>query len=103
MPDVIQTNPKVLGGQPVIKGTRIPIARIVALFIQGYKIKDFKQDYPYLDLTKKTKYWVQVDCVDEAGNMLAKEIIIAKLLEVLKKNFDLSLVLTTENPKGSKT
>ncbi|OGD89397.1 hypothetical protein A3G14_01565 [Candidatus Curtissbacteria bacterium RIFCSPLOWO2_12_FULL_38_9] len=53
MPDVIQTNPKVLGGQPVIKGTRIPIARIVALFIQGYKIKDFKQDYPYLDLTKK--------------------------------------------------
>ena len=53
MPDIIQTNPKVLGGQPVIKGTRIPIARIVALFIQGYKIKDFKQDYPYLDLTKK--------------------------------------------------
>ena len=53
MPDVIQTNPKVLGGQPVIKGTRIPIARIVALFIQGYKIKYFKQDYPYLDLTKK--------------------------------------------------
>lgn len=53
MPDIIQTNPKILGGQPVIKGTRIPVARVAALFIQGYKIKDFKKDYPYLKLTKK--------------------------------------------------
>ena len=53
MPEVIQKNPKVLGGQPVFRGTRIPIARIVALFIQGYKIKDFKKDYPYLVITKK--------------------------------------------------
>lgn len=53
MPEVIQTNPKILGGQPVIKGTRIPVARVAALYIQGYKIKDFKKDYPYLDITKK--------------------------------------------------
>ncbi len=53
MPDIIQINPKILGGQPVIKGTRIPIARIAALYIQGYKIKDFKKDYPYLNLSKK--------------------------------------------------
>lgn len=53
MPDIIQTNPKVLGGMPVIKGTRIPIARVVALHIQGYKIKDLKAEYPYLKLTKK--------------------------------------------------
>lgn len=53
MPDIIQTNPRILGGQPVLKGTRIPIARVVALYVQGYKIKDFKKDYPYLDLTKK--------------------------------------------------
>lgn len=53
MPDIIQTNPKILGGQPVIKGTRIPVARIVALFIQGYTIKDFKKDYPYIKLSKK--------------------------------------------------
>ncbi len=53
MPDIIQTNPKVLGGMPVIKGTRIPIARVVALHIQGYKIKDLKREYPYLKLTKK--------------------------------------------------
>ncbi len=53
MPDIIETNPKILGGQPVFKGTRIPIARIVALYIQGYTTKDFKRDYPYLDITKK--------------------------------------------------
>lgn len=53
MPDIIETNPKVLGGMPVIKGTRIPIARVVALHIQGYKIKDLKKEYPYLKLTKK--------------------------------------------------
>lgn len=53
MPDIIEKNPKILGGQPVISGTRIPIARVVALFIQGYGIKDFKKDYPYLNITKK--------------------------------------------------
>lgn len=53
MPQIIQQNSKVLGGQPVIRGTRIPVARVVALYIQGYKIKDFKKDYPYLDITKK--------------------------------------------------
>ncbi|MBI3290081.1 DUF433 domain-containing protein [Candidatus Microgenomates bacterium] len=53
MPDIIEENPKVMGGQPVIKGTRIPVARVVALHIQGYKLKDFKKDYPYLSLTNK--------------------------------------------------
>ncbi len=53
MPDIIETNPKILHGEPVIKGTRIPVARIVALVVHGYKLKDFKDDYPYLSLTKK--------------------------------------------------
>ncbi len=53
MPNIIEKNPKIIGGQPVIKGTRIPVARIVALHIQEYKIKDFKKDYPYLYLTTK--------------------------------------------------
>lgn len=53
MPDIIQTNPKILNGQPVIRGTRIPVARVVALHIQGYKLKDFKKDYPYLNLSRQ--------------------------------------------------
>lgn len=53
MPTIIEKNPNILGGQPVIKGTRIPVARVVALYIQGYKVKDFKSDYPYLNITNK--------------------------------------------------
>lgn len=53
MPDIIESKPNVMGGQPVIKGTRIPVARVIALYIQGYTLKDFKHDYPYLKLTKK--------------------------------------------------
>lgn len=53
MTEIIEINPKVLGGMPVIKGTRIPVARIVALHIQGYKLKDLKSEYPYLKLTKQ--------------------------------------------------
>lgn len=38
----------------------------------------------YLDLTKKTKHWTQLDCVDSNGNLLTKEIIHTRLLDVLK-------------------
>lgn len=51
MPEIIEVNPKVMGGEPVIKGTRIPVARVVALVVHGYKLKDFKKDYPYLKIT----------------------------------------------------
>lgn len=53
MPDIIEVNPEIMGGQPVIKGTRIPIARVMALIAHGYKLKDFKKDYPYVKLTSK--------------------------------------------------
>ncbi len=54
MPEIIQTNSKIMGGQPVIKRTRIPVARVVALYIQGYKLTDIKNELPDLsDLTKK--------------------------------------------------
>ena len=54
MPTIIQTNPKILGGQPVIRGTRIPVARVMALFVQGYKLSDMKKELPDLsDLTKR--------------------------------------------------
>lgn len=52
MPDIIQTNPNILGGMPVFRGTRILIERII-VFLRGYKIKDFKDDYLYLKITRK--------------------------------------------------
>lgn len=54
MPRIIETNPKVLGGKPVIKGTRIPIARILALVGMDYTVSDLKKEFPQLAfLTKK--------------------------------------------------
>lgn len=54
MPQLIQSNPKVLGGQPVIRGTRIPVARIMALVAMNYKLAELKQEFPQLSkLTKK--------------------------------------------------
>ena len=54
MPTIIQTNPKILGGQPVIKGTRVPVARVLALIGMNYALKDLKKEIPHLDrLTKK--------------------------------------------------
>lgn len=53
MPEIIESNPKILGGEPVVKGTRIPVARVFALVVQGYKLSDFKRDYPYINLTKR--------------------------------------------------
>lgn len=54
MPDIIQKNPKILGGQPVIKGTRIPISRVLALIGMNYTLTDIKEELPDLkSLTKK--------------------------------------------------
>lgn len=54
MPDIIQTNPKIMGGQPVIKGTRVPVARVLALIGMNYSLKDLKKEIPHLEhLTKK--------------------------------------------------
>lgn len=54
MPDIIEKNPKILGGQPVIRDTRISIARIMALIGMGYTLTKLKRELPDLDkLTKK--------------------------------------------------
>lgn len=54
MPDIIQINPKILGGAPVIKGTRIPVARVMALIGMGYTLTKLKRELPDLAiLTKK--------------------------------------------------
>lgn len=53
MPDVIEKNPKILGGQPVIRGTRIPISRVLALIGMNYTLFKIKRELP--DLKKLTK------------------------------------------------
>lgn len=54
MPEIIQTNPRILGGAPIIKGTRIPVARVMALIGMGYTLTKLKKELPDLSgLTKK--------------------------------------------------
>jgi len=54
MPHIIEKNPKILGGQPVIKGTRVPVARVMALIALNYSLKELKKEIPHLeDLTRK--------------------------------------------------
>ena len=54
MIDIIEKNQKILGGQPVIKGTRIPVARVMALIGMGYTLPKLKRELPDLKmLTKK--------------------------------------------------
>lgn len=53
MPDIIEKNPKILSGQPIIRGTRIPVARVMALIGMGYTLPKLKRELP--DLEKVTK------------------------------------------------
>jgi len=39
---------KILGGKPVIKGTRIPVYIIVEMIANGLSIKDILKEYPEL-------------------------------------------------------
>ncbi len=39
---------KILGGKPVIRGTRIPVYLIVELVANGMSIKDILREYPEL-------------------------------------------------------
>ena len=51
MSERIIVNPKILGGKPVIRGTRIPIYLILELLAAGYDSKRIINAYP--DLTEE--------------------------------------------------
>ncbi|HEC36806.1 hypothetical protein LCGC14_0519540 [marine sediment metagenome] len=49
MSDIIESNPKILGGKPIIKGTRVPVALIYELIGLNYSISDILKEYPHLN------------------------------------------------------
>ena len=51
MSDIIESNPNILGGKPVIKGTRIPVALIYELIGLNYSITQILEEYPHLTST----------------------------------------------------
>ncbi|MBI4135553.1 DUF433 domain-containing protein [Candidatus Uhrbacteria bacterium] len=46
----IETNPNILLGKPVIKGTRIPVSLVLNLLAHGYTTKRVVEAYPQLTL-----------------------------------------------------
>lgn len=52
MSKYITSNPTILGGVPVITGTRIPVSRIIYLFKDGYTIEAIHEDYPHVSISK---------------------------------------------------
>ncbi len=46
--DRIEVRPGVLGGKPVIKGTRVPVYLIVELLAGGMSPKEIVKEYPEL-------------------------------------------------------
>lgn len=45
----IVMDPDILGGTPVIVGTRIPIERVSSLVRQGYTTSALEEEYPHVD------------------------------------------------------
>ncbi|TFG15385.1 MAG: DUF433 domain-containing protein [Promethearchaeota archaeon] len=48
MSDIIESNPEILGGKPIIKGTRIPVALVYELIGLNYSIDQMIEEYPHL-------------------------------------------------------
>ena len=44
--DIITIDKEVLGGQPVFKGTRVPIESLFAHLEKGISLDDFLEDFP---------------------------------------------------------
>jgi len=44
----IESNPKVMLGKAVIKGTRLPVGILIEKMAYGETIEDLKKDYPFL-------------------------------------------------------
>ena len=45
---VIEVNPKICHGKPVVKGTRIMVTNVLSLFAGGYNLNQIKEYYPEL-------------------------------------------------------
>jgi uncharacterized protein (DUF433 family) len=46
----IESNPRVLGGKPVLKGTRIAVEFVIELLARGWSVEDVLREYDQLAL-----------------------------------------------------
>jgi uncharacterized protein (DUF433 family) len=50
MSKYIISDPNILSGMPVIKGTRVPIARILSLLKEGYTLEEIQEQFDHISL-----------------------------------------------------
>ena len=44
----IVVDPSVMGGKPVVRGTRVTVERVLSLLAQGLPMTELLKEYPYL-------------------------------------------------------
>ncbi len=67
MKSLITQNPKILGGKPIIAGTRMSVETILELISSGMEEKEIIKEYPFL-----TKKQIQA-AVNYAAKLVGKE------------------------------
>lgn len=67
MQKLITQNPEILGGKPIIAGTRMSVEAILELLSSGMEIKEILKEYPFL-----TKKQVQA-AINYATKLVGKE------------------------------
>ncbi len=78
MSDIIESDPEILAGKPIVKGTRIPVALIYELVGLNYTIDQILEEYPHLDRQVILK-------IIELGNEALKNLSQINLEKVLSK------------------
>jgi uncharacterized protein (DUF433 family) len=46
----IISDPNILSGMPVVKGTRVPVARILSLLKEGYTLEEIQGQFDHISL-----------------------------------------------------
>ena len=46
----ISSDPTILSGMPVIKGTRVPVARILSLLKEGYLLEEIHNQFDHISI-----------------------------------------------------
>lgn len=73
----ITSDPEIMGGQPVIKGTRVPISRIIFLLKEGYLLDAIHDHYPWIDIKIIEK------AIDEIALIVNENFHAKKILELV--------------------
>jgi uncharacterized protein (DUF433 family) len=66
MSTVFQSDPKILGGEVVFKGTRVPLQNLIDYLESGYSIDEFADHFPTVTRAQAIRG------LEEAKSLLAK-------------------------------